>query len=197
MACDDLPDELKILWKEAGKDRPMFSPDQLRQETEKMQARRRKGRIVEGVVFSLSTVCYAVFFFYLFNNILTRIGAILSALVFGYCVVHTLLERARTVPYPSETDGVHFYRAELERRRDWHRWVVWQAPILAPPLILFDLGLAQVFGKYAPFLAPVIWSGCLFIMAVLAVWTPIKHHRTALKYQVRIDTLDGALRSNG
>lgn len=197
MSCNDLPDDLKILWKEAGTSRPVFSADQLRQETEKMQARRRKERIVGGVAFSSGAVCYAIFFFYFYNNTLTRIGAILSALAFGYLVVHMLLERARAVPCTGETAGIHFYRAELERRRDWHRWVVWRSPILAPPLILFDLGFAQIFGKLAPFVAPMIWSGCLLGLVVLVVWAPIKHHRTARKYQERIDTLNAALRSNG
>jgi len=196
MACDDLPGDLKILWKEAGTDRPMFSPDQLRQQTEKMQAKRRKDRLAIAVVFSFSALGYGAFFFYFYYNILTRIGGILSALVFGYCVVHILLEWVREVPYPGETDGLRFYRAELERRRDWHRWVGWWGPILAPPLILFDLGFAQIFGKFAPFIAPVIWSGCLFILGVLAIWTPVKSLKAARKYQDRIDALEGAIRSN-
>jgi len=162
-----------------------------------MQARRRRERIIEGVAFSFAMVSYAGFFFYFYNNILTRIGGILSALAFGYLVVHILLERARAKPYPADADGVHFYLAELERRRDWHRWVVWRSPMLVPPLVLFDLGFAQIFGKLAPFIAPMIWSGCVFILVALAVWAPAKHLKLAKEYQDRIDALDGAIRSDG
>jgi hypothetical protein len=195
MACDDLPDDLKILWKEAGTGRPMFSPEQLRQESEKMQVRRRRDYFVVGVVFTFAAVGYALFFFYFYNNILTRVGAVLSAVIFGYLVIHILRERARARPDSGDTDGLRFYRTELERRRDWHRWVVWRSPILAPPLILFDLGFAQIFSKYGAFVAPMIWSGCLFILVVLGILTPMKHLAAARKYQDRIDALNGFIRS--
>jgi hypothetical protein len=78
-----------------------------------------------GVAFSAAAVCYAIFSFRFYDNTLTRIGAILSALAFGYMVVYIRLERARAAPHPGETDGVHFYRFELKRRRDWLRWVAW------------------------------------------------------------------------
>jgi len=197
MACDEMPDDLKILWKEAGTDRPMFSPDQLRQETEKIRARRRRSHVVLIVAFSVVVACLAGFFFY-FRNPLTRIGAILGILAYGYWVIYILRERARTVPDPGETDGVGFYRAELERMRDWHGGMrAWRMSILVPPFILYDFGLAQTFAKLAPWTVLFVWFDCTIFLGLLAIWAPIKHRKTARKYQERIDTLDAAIRSEG
>jgi len=197
MGGNDLPDELKILWKEAGTDRPMFSPDQLRQETEKMQSKRRRREIVLIVAFSVVLACFAGFSFY-FRNPLTRIGTILGILAYGYWVVYILRGRAQTVPDPGETDGVGFYRAELVRMRDWHHGMrVWRLVILVPPFILYDLGLVLTYVKLAPWMVLIVWFDCTIFLGLIAIWAPIKHRKTARKYQERIDSLDAALRGNG
>ena len=178
-------------------DGPVFSPDQLRQETEKMHAKRRRSYLVLGVVFSVVIAGFAITFPY-FHNILMRIGAILGILACGYWVVVVLRERARVVPDPAETDGVGFYRAELERMRDWHsRLRAWRMSILVTPFILYDLGLAQTFAKVAPWMVLFVWFDCTIFLGLLAIWAPIKHRKTARKYQERIDTLDAALRREG
>ena len=189
MPCDELPDDLKILWKKAGSDLPMFSPDQLRAEAERLQAKRRRDYLALSVAFSSAVPCYAFFILY-FHNTLTRLGSGLSLLVFGYLAIDTLVKRARPVPDLGETDGLRFYRAELERKRNWHRGIPWRLLMLAPPIILVDLGLAQIFARLSPFAAPVLWSWGAFLLVVLAIWGPAKHRRLARKYQDRIDTLD-------
>jgi hypothetical protein len=40
MPCDELPDDLKIPWEEAGMHGQVFSPGQLRAEAEKLRADR-------------------------------------------------------------------------------------------------------------------------------------------------------------
>jgi len=197
MPCDDLPDDLRILWKEAGTDRPMFSVDQLRDETERMQARRRRGYIVAGVCMSFFVAFYALVFFLYVHNSLTRIGSTLSVLVCGYWLVHVLAERARVATDLGETDGVRFYRAELERTRDWHRGVSWRLVLLALPLVLCDLGFAQIFAKFSPIVAPLMWLTAASLLAALAIWAPLKHLKLARKYQDRIDALEAATRSSG
>jgi len=197
MACDDLPDDLKILWKEAGTDRPMFSPDQFRQETEKMQARRRKHDIVGGACMALFAACYAIVFFYIHNNTLTLMGSILSVFVCGSWLGSILVERARATPDPGESDSVRFYRAELERARDTHRGMVWRLVILVPPFVLWDIGFAQIFAKAAWFVAPIMWFDCALVLAVFAIIGPLKQLKLTREYQERIDILDGAMRSNG
>ncbi|HUI56557.1 MAG TPA: hypothetical protein VLY04_16390 [Bryobacteraceae bacterium] len=193
MACDDLPDDLKTLWKEAGSDRPMFSPDQLRNETQKLEAKRRRAYRVLAVAFTVVVVSLAVVTCIRLYSPLTRIGAILGVFSWGYALVYVLAERARSIQAPPEIDGVRHYRAELERMRDWHRgFGSWRFPILVPPFILCDLGLARTFAHLAPWTILFVWFDCTIFLGLVAIWGPIKHRRLARKYQERIDALDGA-----
>jgi hypothetical protein len=139
---------------------------------------------------------YALTFFYVHNS-LTRIGSTLSVLVCGYWLVHVLAERARVATDLGETDGVRFYRAELERTRDWHRGLSWRFVLLALPLALCDLGFGQIFAKFSPILAPLMWLTAASLLAALAIWVPLKHLKLARKYQDRIDALEAAARSSG
>jgi hypothetical protein len=107
------------------------------------------------------------------------------------------VERARAAPDLGDTDGVRFYRAELERLRDWHRGLQWRWLVLPPPFIFFDLGIAQIYAKYSPFIAPFMWFDCAFLLAVFVMVAPVKHFRLARKYQGRIDALDAAVRNGG
>jgi len=195
MACDELPDDLKILWKEAGTDRPIFSPDQLRQETEKMRAKRRKSYTVGAAVMAIFVASYAIIFFFIPNNALTLAGSILSVLVCGAWLIDILRKRARVVPDPGETGSVRFYRAELERARDNRRTLAWRLALLAPPFILWDIGFARIFAKAAWFIEPLMWFDCVFLLAVFAVVGPLKQLKSVRKYQDRIAALDGAIRS--
>jgi hypothetical protein len=197
MACDEMPDDLKILWKEAGTDRPMFSPDQLRQETEKMQARRRKSDVVGAAVMAIFVVGYTIIFFFIPNNTLTLAGSILSVLICGIWLIDILMKRARVVPDPGETDSVRFYRAELESARDNHRTLAWRIALLAPPFILWDIGFARIFAKAAWFIEPLMWFDCVLLLAVFAFFGPLKQLKLTRKYQDRIAALDGAIRSEG
>jgi hypothetical protein len=196
MPCDDLPDDLKILWKEAGVTPTLLSLEQLRQGTERLQAGRRKSEIAL-VAANSAFVAFFMVFFFLFDNTLTRIGSILSVFGCGYWLVHILVEQARAVPDLGETDGVRFYRAELERVRDYHRGTFWRWLILPPPLIFFNIGLAQTYAGQWPFLVPFMWFDCAFILAFFAVIAPLKQLRLARRYQGRIDALDAAVRSSG
>jgi len=196
MPCDNLPDDLKILWKETGMERPMFSPDQLRAEAEKLQAKRRRDDLVLSGAFGSALASYVFFVFY-FHNTLTRVGSSLAVLVFGYLAIDALVARARPLPDLAETDGFRFYRAELERKRNWHRGIAWRFLTLLVPVILVSLGLAQFFAKVSPFIPPVMWSWAVFLLVLLGIWAPAKHRKQARKYQDRIDRLDSAARGAG
>jgi amino acid transporter len=195
MPCDELPDDLKTLWKEAEMDRSIYSPNQLRAEAEKMQAKRRKDNLILSAVFSSAVASYAFFLFY-FHNTLTLVGSGLAVVAFGYLVVDVLVRRARALPDPGETDGLRFYRAELERKRNWHRGIPWRFMMLSLPLILVSLGLGQVFAKISPIIPPLIWGWTLFLLVLLWVLGPAKHRKLARKYQERVDRLDSTAKSD-
>jgi hypothetical protein len=193
MPGDYLPDDLKILWKEVGVNPPMFSADQLRKEMERLQAGRHK-RYVTGIVAAWILFAAFTLFFFVFENTLARIGSILSILGAGYWLAQLQRGRARIVPDVSETDGVRFYRAELERLRDCHRGPrLWsRVLIFAPPWILFNVGFAQIHPELAPFML----FDCAAILAAFAILVPL-NLRLAGKYQRRIDALDAVLKENG
>jgi hypothetical protein len=90
-----------------------------------------------------------------------------------------------------ETDGLRFYRAELERQRDCHRGPrLWsRVLIFTPPWILFNVGFAQIHPELAPFM----WFDCATILAAAAIAVPL-NLRSARKYQGRIDALEAFLK---
>jgi hypothetical protein len=191
MPCDELPDNLKTLWKEAGANPSLFTLDQLRSETNRLQAKRRRGHIVLAGALLLVLVGYGLSLF-LFPNTLARVGATLSVIVCGYWLVHALVQRARTVPDPGDLDGLRFYRAELEHARDNCRWMSWRWLLLLGPFILFDIGVAQIYAKVWPLIVPFAGFDCGLLLAVFAIWAPVKNLRLARKYQDHINALDAA-----
>ena len=199
MPCDELPDDLRIRWKEAGMDGQVFSPDQLRAEAEKLRARLRRGYLIVSVGFSTAAASYAliVFNFHYFHNTLMLLGSSLSFAGFGYLVIYALVKRSRALPDPGETDGLRFYRTELERKRDWIRGIGWRLPIVGVSMFLVDLGLIQMLLKTSGFLAGISLSWGVFVLGLCAVWVPMRNSRMARKYQERIDALDSAVKRAG
>lgn len=191
MPCNELPDDLEILWKEAGANPSRFPLDEFRKETNRLQARRRRGYIVLGASLLVMIGAYGLGFF-LFANALARLGATLSVLVCGYWLVHAVVERARVAPDPADLDGLRFYRAELEHARDNCRWMSWRWLLLLGPFVLFDIGVAQIYAKVWPLIVPFACFDCALLLAVFAIWAPVKHFRLARKYQECIDALDAA-----
>jgi len=191
MSCDELPDNLKLLWTEVGTNPSMFSPDELRSGMNRLQAKRRKGQIVLVACLLLLGVSYGISLL-LFSNTLARLGGTLTAVVCGYWLIHARKERARTVPGPDERDGFGFYRAELEHARDNHRWMAWRWLLLLGPFILFDIGVAQTYAKIWPLIVPFACFDCALLLGVFAIWLPVKNFRLARKYQDCIDALERA-----
>ena len=189
MSCDELPDELRIVWNEAGSASSMLSADQLREHARKLEARRRKDYLIL-ILASLSAVAGHVFFVFYFRSLLVRIGSTLCILTFLYLMAAAMARRTRGVPDPAEANGVGFYPGELERRRDWHCWVRSRLMMLACPLILVDLGLSREMAWLSPFLPPIMWSWGVFLLVALGIWGPAKHRKLAHKYQDRIDALN-------
>jgi hypothetical protein len=199
MPCDELPDDLMIPWKEAGMNGQVFSPDQFRAGAEKMRAKMRRIYLVVSVGFSTAVASYAfiIFNFHLFHNTLMLIGSSFSLVGFGYLVIYALVKRARALPDLVETDGLRFYRTELERKRDWIRGIGWRLPIVGVAMFLVDLGLIQLLLKTSGFLAGISLSWGVFVLGLCAVWVPMRNSRMARKYQERIDALDSAVKRAG
>jgi len=93
-------------------------------------------------------------------------------------------------PEAGGTSCIQYYRAELERKRDFHRgtWFWSRLLIFLPGPLLFCVGFAQAHPEIATF----IWLefAALLILAVIAV--PL-NLRLARKFQRRIDALNAVL----
>jgi len=194
MPCDELPDNLKVLWTEVGANPSRFSPDRLRKEAAGLQARRRR---VQTLLIGLMPFFGAVyaFSFFGFPNRLARLGGALTIIACSYWLTHALKEHARTEPDMGETDGLCFYRAELKHARDNYRWMSWRFLLLVGPFILFDVGCAQLYARFSPFIVWLMCFDCAALLAVLAVWAPVKNLKRARQCQNRIDVLDSMIKS--
>ena len=193
MAGDYLPGDLKTLWKELSTNPLQLSPDQLRKEMEKLRKGLRRRFFIGGGA-ALSAIAAWTLYFFLFPNRLQRIGSVLTALGAGYTIVQLKLRPARNMPDVGETGCTEFYRAELERQRDFHRgkWFWSRLLILLPGPLVFCVGFAQAYPEIALF----IWLNLAAILILAVIAVPL-NLRLARKYQRRIDALDAVLRSSG
>jgi hypothetical protein len=183
-------------------DGQVFSPNQLRAQAEKMRAKMRKGYLIMIVVFSSMVATYAFIAynasnFHIFHNTLMLIGSSLSVVGFGYLVIDALVKRARALPDLGETDGLRFYRTELERKRDSIRGTGWRLPMVWVPVFLVDVGLTQWLLKTSAILAGINLSVGVFCLVFIGAWVPVRNRRLARKYQERIDALESAVKSAG
>ena len=193
MAGDYLPGDLKTLWKELSTNPLHLSPDQLRKEMEKLRKGLRRRFFIGGGA-ALSAIAAWTLYFFLFPNRLQRIGSVLTALGAGYTIVQLKLRPARNMPDVGETGCTEFYRAELERQRDFHRgkWFWSRLLILLPGPLVFCVGFAQAY----PEIALLMWLNLVAILILAVIAVPL-NLRLARKYQRRIDALDAVLRSSG
>jgi hypothetical protein len=190
MKSDYLPDDLKRLWKELESNPVEVSPDQLRSEARRLRSgvRLRNSFVVGVCCFIIAA--YA-FFTVRSHTTLERIGSVLSIAGAANVIVQFLKRPSRNMPEFGAIESIRFYRAELERHRDFHRGkgiMAWLLPVLPGP-ILFNVG----FALDRPMLAPIIKLQMAVFLMCAAIVVPL-NLRMVRKYQRRIDALDAAQR---
>jgi len=191
MSGDYLPKDLELLWKEVSTNPLQLSPDQLLKESERLGKALRRRSVIGGGAAWIGIAAFTLFFF-LFPNRLQRIGSILTVVGAGYMVVQLRMRPARAMPDIGETDCMRFYRAELERQRDFHRgtWFWSRLLIFLPGPLIFCVGFAQAY----PELAVYIWLEFAAFLIGASIAVPL-NLRSARKYQRRIDALNSSLKS--
>jgi hypothetical protein len=185
MRSDYLPDDLKRLWKELASNPVQVSTDDLRREARKLGAGLR---LRNSFVTCVCCLIVAVYSFWLFRSktALESIGCVLSIAGVVNVMVQFLKRPGRTIPDSGAVECIRFYRAELERHRDFHRAKgigSWLAGCLPGP-ILFNVG----FALERPMFAPLVELLVAFLL-IAAIVVPL-NLRMARKYQRRIDALD-------
>jgi hypothetical protein len=188
MRSDYLPDDLKRLWKELASNAVEVSPEQLRSEAGKL----RKGvRLRNSFVVGVCCIIIAAYSLFAFRSktTLERVGSVLSVAGAANVIVQFLRRPARKMPDFGAIESTRFYRAELERHRDFHRGkgiTSWLLPVLPGP-ILFNVA----FALDRPMFASIVKLQMAVFLMAAAVVIPL-NLRTAGKFQRRIDALDGS-----
>lgn len=189
MPGDYLPDDLKALWSELSTKPVQVSPDQLRRELGRLQeGLRRRGMVGGGV--GLTVVAAFLVYLFLFPNTLQRIGSALTVVGVLYLLLQLKMRPARARPHLAEIDCAAFYRAELERQRDFHRGTLFwsRLVVLLPGPLLFFVGFAQTHPERSTY----VWGELAGFLVLAAIAVPL-NLRLARKYQRRIDALDASV----
>jgi hypothetical protein len=186
MPSDYLPADLKRLWKELTANPVEVSPDELRREARKL---RGGVRLRNSFVVGVSCFIIAAYGLFLFWSKTTaeRIGALLSIAGGANVIVQFLRRPGRDVSGFHAMESIRFYRAELERHRDFHLGkgiVSWLVPFLPGPIV-FNVAVALE----SPMLAPLIWLQMAVFLMIAAIVVPL-NLSLARKYQRRIDALN-------
>ena len=117
---DYLPKDLQTLWKELNVNPASFSPDELRKEALRLQKGLLRRTILGGAAALIVAITCGISFFQI-ANLLWRIGCILTVAAAGYIIGQIVTRSPRRMQELGATACIQFYRAELERQRDFHR----------------------------------------------------------------------------
>jgi hypothetical protein len=166
---------------------PMSDPSDVFLRAKALMKKIRR-RTLLGYGTCLIVTVYLASFIFASPNTLQRIGCWLGIAATLY-VAYQLYER-RGGELPSETFPsacTNFYRAELERQRDFHRgiWLWSRLAIVFPSYFLFAFGLALAHPELARGFAAVAAS--FIVLGIAAV--PL-NLRLSRKYQRQLDELD-------
>jgi hypothetical protein len=186
MAGDYLPNDLKVFCQELTTNPVQLTLDDLRKEEGKLRKGIRKRSVMGGGVALIAGGFWAVLFF-VFPNVLQRIGSVLTVVGAGFLLIQLRMRPARVMPDMGETESIRFYRAELERQRDFHRgWWLWsRLIILLPGPVVWMVGSVRAWPKATT----LTWWTLAAFLILAAIAVPL-NLRLARQYQRRIDALD-------
>lgn len=174
-----------VLFKHLGN--PMSDPTDVLSRAQALMRKIRRRTLMGYGASLILTVAFGSFIFTV-PNTLQRIGSGLFV-VTGLHMAYQLYKR-RGNELSSETRSSAcktFYRAELERQRDFHRgiWFWSRLVFMVPGYVLFIIGAAMAHPELAREYAVI--TTCFIILGIVAV--PL-NQRLSRKYQRQIDELD-------
>jgi FtsH-binding integral membrane protein len=188
--------DVRNVWQSQTVENTSVSLEVIRKGIGKLERMVRRRNLIGGGACAIVMASLALYLF-VFPNLIQRIGSALTILGAGYLAYQLVLIRKRPKGGGAqETEPaacVKFYRAELERQRDFHRglWFWSRLVILAPGFLVFCIGFAVAHPELAPFIRV---EAAVFVL-LLIVAVPLNLGR-ARKYQREIDALDAAERQS-
>jgi len=184
MAADPGPEELRALWQADGAGALRMSPEELRIRVEKVAARARRrdlGAIAVSVLVSAGCLWSTT----VLRDPLARLGAALIIAAAAFMTFQAL--SSRKGERMSGVGTAEFYKAQLERQRDFHRgrrfWS--RALALVPGPALLFAGFAREHPEVAGTIRlEAVAFGLMLIAAVFL------NRSLARRYQAQLDELN-------
>lgn len=166
-----MPADIRELWQSqtAG------APDDIARRIEEFR-RKTARRNFDGILASVFLVCGFIAFVIVFDNVLLRIGSMLTIANFvsmGYTARRNQLAERRAAE-AGEIGSLEFYRGQLLRqlgwrgRRFWLRWL-----LLWPGAIIFFIGFAQA----RPDVAAIIYFELFSFVVIMIAMIPLNRMR--------------------
>jgi hypothetical protein len=192
MSNDNLPDELRSLWQDQQTGAFQMSRDQLNQGVKRLNKTIQRRKLLIYFIGLFEIAAFMLFFF-LFRSWMERVGACLTIAGMSFIMGQIWLNQRDSRTHSAIasalglTDPVLFYRAELERQRDFHRgmWLWSRLAVFAPGPILFMAGAAIAHPEATTgFLAM-----CAVFLIMLFIAVPL-NWRQSRKYQRQIQALE-------
>lgn len=186
------PDDVRNAWQNHNVPPFRMSLAEIQSRIEQFDKKMSKRKWKGYAVCAAAIVCNVVAFF-AFSNLVARIGAALTAWGAGYILYQVRLyhlNRKTAVANAARTGvavSVEFYRAELQRIRDFTcgLWLWSRALMILPGPLVFLIGLQVSF----PGIEPFVYAEIALFVILLVMAVPI-NLRISRKYQREIDQLN-------
>jgi hypothetical protein len=187
MTNEPEPADVKNIWQNQSIEATTMSLDEIKKKIAKLQKTLRQRSAIMGLaLLFLVAVCARLLF--KAGNLIQGVGAALLIIGAGYVGYQLLLIRKKPASVIRENDPLAsavYYRAELERRRDFHRglWLWSRVFIVVPGAFVLLIG---GFIAHPERIHPIRLAAAV----VFLVFMVARQLRLARKYQDEIDALD-------
>lgn len=192
MANEFSSGDVRDVWQNQNLESFRMTLDEIRKKNELLDGRIRRRNSIGYAIGFFEIVWFSIFVF-IVPNLVHRIGYFLLALGCGYMVYQLLLnqlqKRAAVIRAAKmgNAASIEFYRAELERQRDFHRGSrFWSRLVMLAlgPLLFFGFAIAH------PQSDRFLWLVVSALLLVLLVRAVPLNLRRARKYQAQINEID-------
>jgi len=190
--------DVRDTWQNQNVEPFRMSPDEIRKKIGQFDKKIRKGNFIGFTGCFFGIACFSCFFF-IYPNLIQRIGALLTVLGTGYLVYQLRLNQLQkreagiTAAKMGKEASVGFYRAELQRQRDFHCgiWFWSRFVIFVPGPLVFCVGFELAYPALATYIR---WEGAA-ILFFAALGIPL-NLRLSRKYQKQIEELDALMKES-
>lgn len=181
---------------DSSRETRQISPDPIGRSLRRLNRKIRIRNVVASTA-GFIVIAGAVWYLFLFQTLMERIGSLLTALGAAYLVSEIYLNHRQTkaslasAKETAGTNSIEIYRTELVRQRNFHNgiWFWSRLLIFTPGPLIFTIGFAIAH----PALARISRIDAIAFLVLVVVAIPL-NLRWARKYQCQIDELDKLLR---